>query len=250
MTELSIIIATMRPRDRIVCLDHLSRQDFDDYEVIVRDDERVTVARNEGIKRANAEKLVFLDDDSRPAEGYLEHISNLLDDEAAVAGKIVHPRNDVIKRFTGHYAPAESAKYVTRFWGCNMGVRREVFDTVGMWDENITWGHEEKELAERVLQEYPIFYDPALLVYHSYADSVLDYWNKKYRLERQTPYLWDKAEMSREEQWIAILRSALDPTNYIGYTATHTAAQAGGTLAKTAGRIRGMLANLKTGRGG
>lgn len=249
MTELSIIIATMRSRDQIICLDHLSRQEFDDYEVIVRDDERVTVARNEGIKRANAEKLVFLDDDSKPADGYLERMSSLLDDEAAVAGKVVHPRDDVIKRFTGHYAPAESAKYITRFWGCNMGVRKQVFDAVGMWDENISWGHEEKELAERVLHEYPIFYDPALLVYHSYADSIRDYWKKKYRLERQTPYLWEKDEMSEQEQWVTILRLVLDPTNYVGYTPKHTAAQAGGTIAKTAGRIRGMLAKPEANHG-
>ncbi|WP_136601625.1 glycosyltransferase family 2 protein [Salinigranum halophilum] len=244
MTELSIIIATLKPREQIVCLRDLARQEFKDYEVIIRDDDRVTVARNEGIKRAQADKLVFLDDDSRPTEGYLNRVSTMLDEEAVVAGKIVHPRTDVIKEFTGHYAPAESAKYITRFWGCNMAARREVFDTVGGWDENITWGHEEKELAERVLHEYPIYYDPELTVYHSYADSVRDYWKKQYQLETQTPYLWEKSEMPAQRQWLEIIRLGINPINYIRLTPRQTVVQAGGELARTAGRIRGMLKKL------
>lgn len=241
MTELSIIIASLRPRDEIICLRDLERQTFEDYEVIVRDDDRATTARNEGIKQANSDKLVFLDDDSRPVDGYLERVSALLDEEHAVAGQVVHPRNDVIKRFTSHYALADSAKYVTRFWGCNMAVNREVFDRVGMWDENISWGHEEKELAERVLREYPIYYDPDLLVYHSYADSIPDYWKKHYRLERQTPYLWEKSGLPEHRQWAEILQLGLDPMNYLGFTPKHLVARAGGTFAQTAGRIAGMF---------
>lgn len=246
MTDISIIIPTLRPRDEIVCLRDLERQAFDDYEVIVRDDDRATTARNEGIKRASADKIVFLDDDSRPASGYLERVSQLLEDEAAVAGKVIHPPNDVVKRFTSHYAPADSTTYVTRFWGCNMAVRREVFDRVGLWDENISWGHEEKELADRVLQEYPIYYDPELLVYHRYADSVQDYWRKQYRLERQTPYLWEKEDVSERQQWLETLQFAANPTNYIGVTPRHTIARAGGSIAKTAGRIAGMLGDTPT----
>lgn len=241
MTDLSVIIPTLKPREEIVCLHDLEQQEFEDYEVIVRDDERATTARNEGIRRAKADKLVFLDDDSRPAEGYLERMSNALDDESAVAGKIVHPRNDIIKRFTSHYAPADSPKYVTRFWGCNMGVRAEVFEQVGMWDENITWGHEEKELAERVLGEYPIYYDPDLLVYHTYADSVPDLWKKHYRLERQTPYLWEKDELSEHRQWTNILKFMLNPMNYLGFTPKHTVARGGKAVAQTAGRVHGMF---------
>jgi hypothetical protein len=122
-----------------------------------------------------------------------------------------------------------------------MAVRREVFEDIGMWDENISWGHEEKELAERVLREYPIYYEPELLVYHSYADSISDYWEKKYRLERQTPYLWEKAGVSKRQQWLNILTDMIDPTNYVGVTPRHTAARAGGSLAKALGRIRGMF---------
>lgn len=54
-----------------------------------------------------------------------------------------------------------------------MAVRRAVFESVGGWDERIPWGHEEKGLADRVLDEFPIYYDPDMVVSHSSADSVL-----------------------------------------------------------------------------
>ncbi|WP_142859342.1 glycosyltransferase family 2 protein [Salinigranum halophilum] len=249
MTELSVIIPTLKPEDEIESLRRLERLAFDDYEVIVRDDDRATTARNEGIERAESDKLVFLDDDSLPAEGYLERAAELLDREAAVAGRVVHPRDDVVKRFTGHYALADSAKYVSRFWGCNMLVRREVFEDVGMWDEEITWGHEEKELAERVLHEYPIYYDPDLLVYHAYADSIVDLWRKAYRMERQTPHYWDRVGRPRSQQWVDTVRLLLDPFKYVGYSAPHTVARAGRTVARVAGRTSGLLDSASTGGG-
>lgn len=245
MPELSIIVPTYDPADELEVRDALDRCAFTDYELIVRDDPRVTTARNEGIKRASAEKLVFLDDDSRPCEGYLSRVSEVLDREAAVAGKTVHPREDVFaEHFTHHYDFGDTTRYVTRFWGCNMAVRTEVFDDVGLWDERISWGHEEKELADRVLREYPIYYDPQLLVYHPYADSLPDYWRKQYRLETQTPYYWDKLGVPEPQQWQRIAQFSLNPLNYVGVSATHMAAQFGGSIGVTLGRIRGMFSKL------
>lgn len=242
MTELSVIVPTRDPTDELPVLSALEQSDFDDYELIVRDEPSVTAARNEGIERASAEKLVFLDDDSRPRTDYLTRVRDVLDREAAVAGKTVHPRDDVFaERLTDHYDFGDASRYVTRFWGCNMAVRKEVFDDVGPWDERISWGHEEKELADRVLREYPIYYDPQLVVYHPYADSLPEYWRKQYRLETQTPYYWDKRDVPEPQQWLRIARFSLNPLNYVGVSATHTAARLGGAVGITMGRIRGML---------
>jgi GT2 family glycosyltransferase len=248
MADLSVIIPTLKPRNQIECLDVLERQSFTDFEVLVQNEDSATKARNAGIKRASAEKLVFLDDDSHPREGYLERISEVLDREAAVAGKTVHARDDIFaKRFAGHYDFGDSARYVTRFWGCNMAVRKEVFDTVGMWDESIPWGHEEIELAERVLTEYPIYYDPDLVVDHVYADSVRDYWRKMYRIERQKPYIWERQGLSEGEQWLRVIGAALDVTNYLGHSVQHAVIRGGGTIAKTIGRVRGMRSIKRSG---
>ncbi|WP_396613381.1 glycosyltransferase family 2 protein (plasmid) [Haloferax sp. S1W] len=241
MVELSVIIPTLKPPDEVESVSALKDQSYSDYEVLIQREDSATKARNEGIRRANADKLVFLDDDSIPEDGYLERVADLLDREAVVTGKIVHPRSDVIAQFTTHYDRGNEPKYVTRFWGCNAACRTEVFDSAGMWNEQISWGHEEKELAERILRHYPIYYDPELVVIHSYADSIRDYWRKQYQLELQTPYLWDKEGISATRQWFNILLPALNPTNYVGLSPEHTIARAGGNVARLLGRTRGML---------
>lgn len=241
MPEISVIVPTLKPKDEIESVEKLREQSFDDYEVLVQNEDSATKARNEGIRRANAEKLVFLDDDSLPTDGYLERVSELLDRESVVTGKIIHPRNDIIKRFTGHYDQGPETKYVTRFWGCNAAARKEVFDEVGMWNEDITWGHEEKELAERILTYCPIYYDPELLVYHRYADSVTDFWHKQYRLELQTPYLWEMEDMPKSRQCFKTLQTVLNPMNYVGLSPKHTVVRSGGNLMRFAGRAVGMM---------
>ena len=240
MPELSIIVPTLRPKDEVESVARLEQHEFSDYEVLVQGEDSATKARNEGIRRANAEKLVFLDDDSLPVEGYLDLVADLLDREAVVTGKIIHPRNDVIKRFTGHYDQGSEPRYVTRFWGCNAACRKEVFDDAGMWNEEITWGHEEKELAERILNHYPIYYDPELLVYHAYADSITDYWRKQYKLELQTPQLWEMDGVSASSQYFRTLQTVLNPMNYVGTSAKHTVVRSGANLMRFAGRAVGM----------
>ncbi|WP_144797971.1 glycosyltransferase family 2 protein [Halorubrum depositum] len=240
MPELSVIVPTLKPRDEIESVARLERHEFTDYEVLVQDENSATKARNEGIRRASAEKLVFLDDDSLPVEGYLERVSDLLEREAVVTGKIIHPHNDVIERFTSHYDMGSKPRYVTRFWGCNAACRKEVFDDAGMWNEAITWGHEEKELAERILNHYPIYYDPELLVYHVYADSVVDYWRKQYKLELQTPYLWEQDGVPSSRQYFRTLQTVVNPMNYVGFSPKHTLVRSGGNLMRFAGRAVGI----------
>ena len=242
MADLSVVVPTLLAPDETDVVPAIEARAAVDVEVLVRDETPVTRARNEGARRASSDKLVFLDDDSVPIPGYLARVADVLEDEGAVAGRTVHPRDDVIgRRLTGHYDFGDERRYVTRFWGCNMALRREVLAAAGWWDEELGWGHEEKELAERVLRHAPIFYDPALVVVHPYADSVVDYWHKQYRLERQTPAVWARTGVPVRQQLLEIGRFACDPTNYLGLTPRHLAARAGGALATTAGRVRGLL---------
>lgn len=241
MTEISVIIPTLKPRDEVECLDYLDADSFSDYEVCLQDESTATAARNAGIERAAADKLVFLDDDSRPRDGYLSRMSEIFEEERAVAGRTVHPRDDVFAgSFTNHYDFGDEPRYVTRFWGCNMGVHRDVFETVGGWDESIPWGHEELELAERVLTAAPIYYDPDLVVDHAYADSTTDYLRKVYRQEVIRPQLWERDGLSRRQQWAKIASEVLNPTNYVGTPLKAALLHGAGTLTGAAGRIAGM----------
>ena len=242
MVSVSVIIATLKSRGSVDAVQRLEAQSFDAYEVIICDESPVTAARNEGIRRASTDKLVFLDDDSLPRPGYLQHACDILETEAAYAGRTVHPFDDVFARhFTNHYDWGEDPCYVDHFWGCNMGVHRQVFETVGGWDEQMGWGHEEKELARRVRAEFGIRYDPNLVVEHPYASSVADYWKKQYKLERNSPYYWSKCGISRAEQAKSVLCEAADPLNYVRRTPLASVTAAGSTLAKTAGRLKGLV---------
>lgn len=242
MTEISVVIPTLKSRDEIEAVRCLERGTVADFEVIVRDDAPVTKARNEGIKRAKSEKIVFLDDDSCPTRNYLRAAAEVLDRDAAFAGRTVHPSDDIFgKHFTGHYDWGDAPRYVERFWGNNMGVRREVFDVVGGWDENMGWGHEEKELANRVTEQFDILYRPDLVVYHSYAESVWEYWRKQYKLETQSPYLWHKRGDSTADQFRKIVSTAVNPRMYVRRGGVATAVQIGAQLSRTAGQIRGVL---------
>ena len=240
--DLSIVVPTIRPRSDIEVIDALERCGFEDYEVIVREDVPVTKARNEGYKRAEADKILFLDDDSVPREGYLERASKTLANHGAVVGRTVHPRDDMFAgQLTSHYSFGDEPRYVTRFWGCNMGLRADVLDAVGGWDENMGWGNEEKELADRVLTECPIYYDPEMVVDHVYAESLRDYWRKQYKLEREMPYYLQKQGLSRRLILIRTLSNLTTPTNYLGRSPEILLARAGGTLTGSLGRLVGSF---------
>jgi len=188
--EISVIVCTLAPRDQLDCLAVLEAQPFDDYEVVLRDDPGLSEARNAGIEAARADKLVFLDDDSIPGEDFLAAASEALEENPVVAGRVLHPGAGVVSQFRGGYDRGEERHYVepvegsfrrgaTGLTGCNMAFRREVFETVGGFDERFEWGHEETDLARRaVAAGYRVLYDPDMVVSHWYADSVRGYWKK------------------------------------------------------------------------
>lgn len=240
--ELSVVIPTIRPRSDIEAIAYLDRCSFDDYEVIVRDDVPVTRARNEGYRRADAEKVLFLDDDSMPRNGYLTEAAKTLEEAAAVAGRTVHPRDDVFAgQLTNHYDFGPVPRSVDHFWGCNMGMRREALEAVGGWDETMGWGHEEKELADRVREEYEIRYNPDMVVDHVYAESIRDYWNKTYHLEKGTPYYLQKRGIPSAQILSRTLREFLSPRNYLRRSPAETLAKGGATVAGTLGRLAGLV---------
>ncbi|EMA52238.1 glycosyltransferase family 2 protein [Halococcus salifodinae] len=233
MVDLSVIIVTKLNRSEIDCIPVFERCSFKDYEVIIRGDEGISKARNEGIKQANAEKIVFVDDDATPCEGYLSAASNVLEEHEVVAGDVIHPSDDVISRLCTHYDQGDTSKYTDTIIGCNMGFQAEVFESVGYFDEEIEWGHDETELRDRILYKYPIFYEPQMRVFHMYAGSVFDYWKKRYRLGLADLYLYEKQNRSMNER----LLKMLNPRSYFHPTIS-------GTMVKAVGRITRNIGNV------
>ena len=237
MTELSVIIVTFREKEEIDCVPIFESSDFDDYEIIIRDDEGISKARNEGIKQANAQKMVFVDDDAIPDEGYLSAAADALDSHPVVVGNVVHPNDDIVSRLCSHYSQGARSKYTDTLIGCNMAFQSTVFDSVGYFDEDFEWGHDETELADRLQYEYPIFYEPRMRVEHPYADSVPDYLMKKYRLGISDVKLHEKRGYPTYKKILVMFH----PAAYFHPTPLGALVRSAGRSAQNMGKIRSWL---------
>lgn len=251
MPELSVVVVTMKDRSEIEPIARFERSDFEDYEVILRRDEGISRARNAGIREADAEKVAFVDDDAVPLGDYLAEAAAVLDDHAAVAGRVVHPDDDVFGEIPTWYDQGDEPGSTGTLVGCNMAFRTEVFDAVGGFDEGFEWGHDETEFSDRLREEYDVHYDPALAVRHPYATSHVDYWRKKYRLGVADVHYWDVKGIPRRRQLVQSL-----PLGRLGtpeYSPPVTVADApvlmaGANVAQTLGRWRGHLDRARSGR--
>lgn len=225
--ELSVVVVSFDDEEEIPSIRSLKSQEFDDFEVIVRDDEGICAARNAGIKEATADKILFIDDDATPREGYLKTAAKALDEHDIVAGRVIHPRDDVISEFPDHYDQGLVGKATDTIVGCNMAFKKEVFESIGYFDENLDWGHDETELAERALEQHEIYYEPEMTVEHLYADGIVDYWKKMYRFGPADVYYGQKSASQSASSGI---KTVIRPSAFISESVT-------GTLVKTIGRV-------------
>jgi GT2 family glycosyltransferase len=232
--ELSVIIVTLKEqKEELECFEPLENGTFDDFEVIIRRDAGISRARNEGIRAASADKLVFIDDDAIPCREYLAEAARVLNDYAMVAGRVVHNGPELISEFAEGYDQGKTPKLTDTLVGCNMGFRREVFETVGYFDEAIQWGHDETELADRAIESYDIYYNPDMVVEHPYAESIPDYLRKMWKFGPADVYYGKKSEVSER----GVIHTLFAPSQYLASTLT-------GTIVKSAGRI---LRNIRIG---
>ena len=144
-------------------------------------------ARNRGIKEADADHLVFLDDDIRATKSLVSAWLSFFSEnpEALAAGGKIHvqfddPRPSCMSNFLlpllGYHAFANSiTKYPPNKYpfGGNMGFKKTVFDSIGNF--NINLGRkgnalnagEEKELFRRLREKScDFYYLPDALLYH------------------------------------------------------------------------------------
>lgn len=144
-------------------------------------------ARNIGVEEAKGEIIVFLDDDVEiigtdflraHAESYRSAIIG------AVAGRVLQPWDKPIKRIrpwqvgrvtsrllivTGNFNWNKRLEEVEGVIGCNFSVRRDVFLSVGGFDEAFpgTAYFEETDLAIRIRKAgYRIVFEPRAVVKH------------------------------------------------------------------------------------
>jgi len=197
-------------------LESLVRQTIKDFEVIVVDDGGsqdsegvvkdfqdklkikffkenhggVCQARNIGIKNSSGDVLAFFDDDAVADPHWLEKIEQVMPTEKVMVGRGLPYSNNLWQYFAPHYDRGNKSIPLKGIWECNLAVKREVFDKVGMFDEKIGWGHEGNEFAHRCQKAgYSVIYYPEVVIYHDYASGFLNYLSKQFKFGQKYAYL-------------------------------------------------------------
>ena len=167
--------------------------------------------RNTAIGLVDTDVIVFLDDDATPEPGWLDHLLAPFEDrEVLITGGAATPRwpdgaarpvslpaapsgrgeLDWVVGCTYEGQPTALAP-VRNVMGCNMAFRTTVFDTAGLFGEDlgrvgrVPYGCEETELCIRATRHHPdagILFEPRSRVHHHVSPDRLK-WN----------YLWRRA---------------------------------------------------------
>lgn len=201
----SVIIPTRnRPEILKVCLEHLLKQEYPTFEVIVVDnstDKRTqdilslfpsiqnikisqpNLARNIGIEKSSGKILAFIDDDSIVRPGWLMNIvAGYVDDSVGgVGGRVLDKPVDILSskeiiakigsdgRIIGKGLDANCSDLVEvdHLRGCNMSFLKRVLEAIGNFDSHYTYWREDTDVCLRVRRaEFRILFNPKAEVIH------------------------------------------------------------------------------------
>ena len=149
----------------------------------------VSWARNLGIEKANGEILVFFDDDALAAENWLENIARVMIGEDIITGQVKPINNNFWQYFAPHYHQGDKPQESSVLLEGNCAIKRKVFSKIGLFDENLDYGHEGEEFITRVGKRYKIMYYPEVIIYHDYAKGFRNYFQKQKKFGQKKAYL-------------------------------------------------------------
>jgi len=170
-------------------------------------------ALNAGFKHAKGEIILCFDADYYPQKDIIEKLVKEFDDPkvGAVQGRVTvlnEPQNIVTRLValerTGGYCIDQQARnslgLITQFGGTVGGFRRELWESLGGWDESIL--AEDTDLTFRVyLAGYRVRYVNDAECYEEAVESWRAYWKQRYR--------WAKGHMQCFfKHWLKVLRSS------------------------------------------
>lgn len=171
-------------------LDSLISQSYQDFEIIMIDngskdetaeqvktfqDKRIkyfyevsicgiAALRNLGIKKSSGKYIFFTDGDCVPSRYWIEEGLKALETEDCfgVEGKTYYESQQEIT--VSDYNTRQFA--AGEFMSCNVGYRRDILEKVNFFDNIFKYGHEDRDLAYRVLKLGKIHFSPHMLVAH------------------------------------------------------------------------------------
>ena len=152
------------------------------FRILIKDGSPAA-GRNEGILNAKGEIIAFTDADCKVSKNWLLALVNCLirhEDIASVGGPSLTPQKDqyfakcVGLLFSTPFGSAGARnpgfysvpRYIDHNPTCNVAIKREVFENVGLLKEGLPVG-EDLEFDRRLQKKgYKLFYTPYAIVYH------------------------------------------------------------------------------------
>lgn len=144
----------------------------------------LSAARNFGARQATGEVLVYLDDDAAADEDWLTWLAVCFQDEriGAAGGPNIAPPSSRLMENTIICAPGGPAHVLLNdteaehLPGCNLAVRKRVWEEVGGFDERYRTAGDDVDFCWRVLEHgHRLQFHPAAMVWHERRRSARAY---------------------------------------------------------------------------
>jgi cellulose synthase/poly-beta-1,6-N-acetylglucosamine synthase-like glycosyltransferase len=156
----------------------------------------LNLARNVGIKNGNGEIVAFTDADCIvPSDWITKIVENFKDPKVSCVGGsakaldsdfVSQYADNSIVRLMPFFTKREELEKVKPFFrhpaGCNMAFRRKIAEEVGYFDENIQYGFDEVEFADRVCRAgYKMVLDPKVSVWHKHRSTLGEFLKQNFQ---------------------------------------------------------------------
>lgn len=175
--------------------------------VVVEENLNPAVRRNRGAAVATGEMLAFIDDDARPAEGWIDRALDTIESSPEVVilgGPDPAPPESTVRELItdtllaaplfgsgvlAHQPPLRSPRRVTSPHDLalvNLFVRTATFRALGGFDESIGYVGEDSDLIARAMELGEVVYDPSVIVWHRRRRFPGGYLAQRFRYRRKT----------------------------------------------------------------
>ncbi len=213
---ISVVVATKgneRRGELDRCLKSLQEQTFREFEIVIvystfpeelkkyletcniralkEIGKTLGAARNLGVKNSKGELVVFIDDDAKAPEDWLNKIYSTFQkfpNLACLGGSYLTPSKEFeespLKFVVGSFTDSRRGEYISedrsavgKIAGCNVAYKKEVFEKVGYINEKYRSG-EDWEFHMRLVENgYHLRFDPTMSVWHNRGGLKHTFWN-------------------------------------------------------------------------
>jgi cellulose synthase/poly-beta-1,6-N-acetylglucosamine synthase-like glycosyltransferase len=178
----------------------------------------LNTARNIGFRSATNDIIAFTDDDCVAPKDWVSKIAESFSDPSVgfVGGRVVgYASEEILSEYVEETLVPMTARFgekiVTRQIelfkfpaGCNMSFRREALRNINLLDERITYGFDDLESLERIVNAgYKLVLNPEVLILHKHRTTLKEFLKQNFRYGRGGAlFLLTKRKESRLYRWI------------------------------------------------